>query len=230
MMALIHEKMISVMRDIKAIGKDNQNKMQKFMFRGIDDIYNDLHSILADNGVFTIPRVMSEKSEERTTKNGGLLLYRILEIEYDFFAEDGSFITSRVVGEAMDSGDKACNKAMSIGHKYCFLQAFAIPTKEDKDPDATTHKPMPKKAPQSPKQAVKPAKQEKPPETPPTQEKTQEEKDKALAVREMRDCKNRNPMLFDIVAENLSIKGKKPDNLSLYQCNQFIDEFIQRDK
>jgi len=88
----------------------------------------------------------------------------------------------------------------------------------------------PESAPQAPKQTVKPTKQEKAPETPPKQEKTQEEKDKALAVREMRECKNRNPMLFDIVADNLSIKGKKPDDLSLYQCNQFIDEFLKRDK
>jgi hypothetical protein len=218
-MALIHEKMISVMRAIKAIGKDNQNQMQKFMFRGIDDIYNDLHSILADNGVFTIPRVMSEKSEERTTKNGGLLLYRILEIEYDFFAEDGSFITSRVVGEAMDSGDKACNKAMSVGHKYCFLQAFAIPTKEDKDPDATTHKPMPKKAPQAPKQAPDPVKL------------TEAEKNHDLAVREMRECYRTDKIKFNIVAENLGHKeGFDPKELKLDELQKFIDTFISRPK
>ena len=85
---------------------------------------------------------------------------------------------------------------------------------------------LPEGTPQAPKQAVKPTKQEKTPEAPPKQEKTQEEIDKDLAVREMRSCKNKNPILFDIVADNLSIKGKKPDDLSLYQCNQFIDECV----
>ena len=79
---------------------------------------------------------------------------------------------------------------------------------------------------QAPKQAVKPTKQEKATTAPPAQE----EIDKSLAVREMKECKKKNAILFDIVADNLGIKGKTPAELSLYQCNQFIDEFIQRDK
>ena len=45
---------------------------------------------------------------------------------------------SVLVGEGKDSYDKAINKALSITHKYFFLQMFAIPTEETDDPDAST--------------------------------------------------------------------------------------------
>jgi hypothetical protein len=112
-----------------------------YKFRGIDDVYNALHPLLAENGVFTIPQVLEERSEERTTRGGGALIYRILRIKYIFYAEDGSSVEAIVIGEGMDSGDKASNKGMAVGHKYTLLQAFAIPTEEGGmiDPDKHEH-------------------------------------------------------------------------------------------
>jgi hypothetical protein len=54
-------------------------------------------------------------------------------------AEDGSKHTARTFGEAMDSGDKATNKAMSAAYKYMAFQTFAIPTEGDNDADNHTH-------------------------------------------------------------------------------------------
>ena len=143
MSSLIHEKMIAVMRDIPGIGKHQKNIQQNFQFRGIDTVYNELHCILAKHGIYTVPEVLSENSEERQTKNGGNLIYRILKIKYTFYAEDGSNVSSVVIGEGMDSGDKASNKAMAVAHKYTFLQVFSIPTDEKIDPDYNSHEVMP---------------------------------------------------------------------------------------
>jgi hypothetical protein len=134
----IYSAMINVMRDIESIGKDKVNTMQRFKFRGIDDVYNAIHSVMAKHGVFSVPEILDERSEERQTKSGGNLIYRILKIKYTFYAEDGSSVESVVIGEGMDSGDKASNKAMSVADKYCLLQAFKIPTEETNDPDAET--------------------------------------------------------------------------------------------
>jgi hypothetical protein len=41
----------------------------------------------------------------------------------------------------MDSGDKAFNKAMSVGMKYAMFQTFLIPTM-NVDPDSETHETM----------------------------------------------------------------------------------------
>jgi hypothetical protein len=145
-----------VMADIEAIGKNRRNQQQGFMFRGIDDIYNELHSHLAKHGVFTVPEVLDMVREDRQTKAGGSATCVILKIKYTFFADDGSNVSAIMVGEAVDSGDKASNKAQAIAHKYALLQVFAIPTLEDKDPDADTHDLGPKHWPKKP-QDVKPA-------------------------------------------------------------------------
>jgi hypothetical protein len=39
----------------------------------------------------------------------------------------------------MDSGDKGCNKALAVAHKYALFQTFLIPTEDAVDPDFTTY-------------------------------------------------------------------------------------------
>lgn len=132
----IFEAMAEVMRDVDAIGKNQKNQQQGFKFRGIDDVYNAVHPIFAKHGVFTAPTVLAERAEERQTKSGGNLIYRILTIKYTFFASDGSSFETTVVGEGMDSGDKGANKAMAVAHKYALLQTLCIPTEDMIDPDS----------------------------------------------------------------------------------------------
>ncbi len=45
----------------------------------------------------------------------------------------------KTYGEAMDSGDKSTNKAMSAAYKYAAMQAFCIPTEGDHDTENQTH-------------------------------------------------------------------------------------------
>ena len=131
--------MISIMRDITAIGKDSKNQTQGFSFRGIDAVYNELHNLLAKHGVITLPQAGTPIIEERTNSKGTVLRFVTIPMVYTFIAEDGSFVTCQVLGEGMDSGDKATNKAMAIAHKYALLQTFLIPTAEMKDPDYESH-------------------------------------------------------------------------------------------
>jgi hypothetical protein len=137
-MSMIHDVMIAVMRDVPVIPKDGRNTSQGFRFRGIDAVYNELRSLLAKRGVFTTSRILSEHHEERKTKSGVPMQYRVYQIAYTFHAADGTNIESVVIGEGMDSGDKASNKAMAIAHKYALLQAFMVPTDDMVDPDADT--------------------------------------------------------------------------------------------
>jgi len=136
---LIYEKIPAIMKEIKAIGKDRKNEAQRYSFRGVDDVYNEAHDIFAKHKVFTVPTVIDSHHEERKSKSGGTLIYRIYTIKYTFYAEDGSFIEATVMGEGMDTGDKAGNKAMSVAHKYALLQVLLIPTDEPKDPENESH-------------------------------------------------------------------------------------------
>lgn len=123
------------------IAKDQKNNQGAgYMFRGIDAVYNAVAPLLATHGLCIIPRMLTRLCEERQSKSGGALFYVTVEAEFDFVcAEDGSKATARTFGEAMDSGDKATNKAMSAAYKYACFQTFAIPTEGDNDADAHTH-------------------------------------------------------------------------------------------
>ena len=138
----IYKQICSVMQEINAIGKDRRNQTQNFQYRGIDDVMNELHSVLAKCGVFVVPQVLDEARTTGKTKSGGDMFYTRLKIKFTFYAEDGSFIDSVVIGEAMDTGDKASNKALSVGLKYALLQVFCIPTEDEKDPDAQSPEPQ----------------------------------------------------------------------------------------
>lgn len=143
----IFKKIPAIGLEIEAIAKDRHNRSQDFNFRGIDDFYNMLSPLLAKHGVFTVPKVIKESREIRSSKSGGQLNYAILDMEYNFYSEDGSFITARVIGEGMDSGDKASNKAMAIAHKYALMQVFAVPTEDLSDPDYESHETVQKTIP-----------------------------------------------------------------------------------
>lgn len=134
----IYSLMGKILNDVEAIEKSRRNNEQHYSFRGIDEVYAAIHPILAKYGVFILPRVLEKESSERTTAKGTILRFTELKIAYDFCAPDGSIVTAEVVGEAMDSGDKSANKAMSAGQKYAILQTFCIPTGDTPDADATT--------------------------------------------------------------------------------------------
>jgi len=139
----IYKRIVAIMREIPAIGKDRKNTQQGYQFRGIDDVYNLVHPIMAKHGVFMICEILSDTSSERPAKSGGILITRSARIRYHFVAEDGSSIATEVIGEGMDSGDKAANKALSIGQKYAVLQTFMIPTDDPKDPENDNPEPKP---------------------------------------------------------------------------------------
>jgi len=130
----------------QGISKDRENRQQGFNFRGIDQVYNALAPMLAKHGLVILPRITERTVTERATQRGGVLFYVVVKAEFDFVAvEDGSKHTVVTYGEAMDSGDKATNKAMSIAYKYAAFQTFCIPTEQTAmDPDAEIHQPAPR--------------------------------------------------------------------------------------
>lgn len=142
-MAEIYQAIIGVMSDIGVIGKEKRNTQQGFKYRGVDDVMNALQPVMVHHGLFVVPEIIDQKREERQTKNKGNLIYSVCTVRYTFYAKDGSSVQCVVIGEGMDSGDKATNKAMSIAFKYACFQVFCIPTEEMKeittkmdDPDA----------------------------------------------------------------------------------------------
>lgn len=146
-MAEIYQAIIGVMSDIGVIGKEKKNAQQGFKYRGVDDVMNALQPVMVQHGLFVVPEIIDQKREERQTNRGGNLIYSVCTVRYTFYAKDGSSVQCVVIGEGMDSGDKATNKAMSIAFKYACFQVFCIPTEEMKDPDAEVHTVAPREEP-----------------------------------------------------------------------------------
>jgi hypothetical protein len=124
----------------EGISKGRQNQQQGYSFRGIDDCLNALAPLLSANNLVILPEVLERDVVERQTRQGGALFYVTVKVRYAFVnAEDDSRHDVVTYGEAMDSADKATNKAMSAAYKYAVIQAFCIPTEGDNDADAHTH-------------------------------------------------------------------------------------------
>lgn len=132
----IYSAINQVMADIGAVGKDQKNEAQGYKFRGIDQMYNALHPALVSHGVFCVPRVLTSETTERVSKSGTPSLRVFLEVEHRFYAPDGSFVEVVMVGEGIDTSDKATNKALSAAYKYALMELFCIPTADLIDADS----------------------------------------------------------------------------------------------
>ena len=154
---LVTERLVKIMEEAKAIGKDSKNVSQGFMFRGIDAVMNHLHPIFAKHGVIVLPEVLEDKSEDRQTQKGSNLIYRIAKIKFHFVGADGDEVCATVMGEGMDSGDKAMNKAMAVALKYALTQMLLLPY-DEVDPDGESHEPSTKTTQLKPAEKPAPAK------------------------------------------------------------------------
>jgi len=141
-MTTVYQLIASVSADLaqEGISKARKNDQQGYKFRGIDDVYNALSPIMSKHGLVILPRILNRQITERQSAKGTAIFYVTVEAEFDFVSShDGSKHTVKTFGEAMDTADKATNKAMSAAYKYAAFQTFCIPTEGDNDADATTH-------------------------------------------------------------------------------------------
>ena len=138
----IYDAILGIMEDVGVISKDSKNEKHGYNFRGIDAVMNALQPALIKRRVIVIPNVIEHRRDERVTGSGNTMIYSTIKIRYAFVsAEDGSGLSAVVIGEGMDTGDKASNKAMSVAFKYACFQVLCIPTEEMVDPDADTPEP-----------------------------------------------------------------------------------------
>lgn len=137
----IYEALAKVMGEVGVVGKSRKNTQQNYAFRGIDDVVSACQDVLVKHGVVVAPRVIEHQREVLATKSGGSMASVRLLVEHTFFAADGSSVVATTLGEAMDAGDKASNKAMSAALKYALTESLLIPTYEV-DRDTEEHSPQ----------------------------------------------------------------------------------------
>lgn len=134
----VFERVLAILDELPAIGKDQRNQQQGFMFRGHDDILNALNPLLAKHGVFVVPDVIERIVAQRQTQRGGVMYEVNLHVAFRFYGVDGDHVEASTWGEGTDTGDKATNKAMTMAFKNVLNQTFAISSAEFKDADGET--------------------------------------------------------------------------------------------
>lgn len=137
--------MSAVMGDMDNVGKTGVNREQGYKFRSIEDVLTAAHTALVKHGVFFLPKVLDRIPEERETKGNRPMNVIHLEIEYTFYAADGSSVSSVVWGEGSDMADKSTNKAMSQALKYNLVQALCISAGDMPDSDASAEEAGPRR-------------------------------------------------------------------------------------
>lgn len=133
---------------------NSTNAAFKFKFRGIDDMYNVISSLLVKHKIVIIPHLERAQCTKHTTKKGDITFKTHVIMRYSLFScVDGSYIESCVIGESNDTTDKSGAKALSVAQKYMFIQTFSIPTASSpsdeqnssrqwgQQPDHQNHKP-----------------------------------------------------------------------------------------
>ena len=135
----ISQSLSEIMKAVGAIAKKDKNTSQGFNFRGIDSVVNAVSPALQKHGVIVVPRVDDYQYETvEIGRNRTAMGHVKVKVTYAFIGQAGDAISATVVGEAMDSGDKATAKAMSVAFRTALLQALCLPTDEP-DPDATSY-------------------------------------------------------------------------------------------
>lgn len=138
----------NIMAEISPIkkGKTAPAAAGGFSFRGIDDVFNALHSLFAQNSVFVTTKVLRIEQEDRAN-----MVFTHLTLEVSLNALDGSSISTQSVGIGSDRLDKSASKAISQAIKHALCDMFLIPTQEDTEQEIAQYaqpreyaKPMPK--------------------------------------------------------------------------------------
>ncbi len=126
----IHAAISRIMADVGGVAKGRRNDAQGYKFRGIADVTLACQPIMAAHQVHIVPhRVVADTLYERETKSKGFQAHVRQRIEFRFYHADGSFVSCETTGEAMDTGDKASNKALAAAKPETYVPPVRTPPK-----------------------------------------------------------------------------------------------------
>lgn len=113
-----------------------------YKFLAVDDVLAAIRPLLVENGIVVVPNLADKgfhyntaqlKDNERVARES---IQAWVEYSFEFIStEDGSSVFTRVIGEGIDTQDKAIRKATTSAWKIALIQTFALITGEP-DPDS----------------------------------------------------------------------------------------------
>lgn len=139
----LHRKLTEVMAAIDWQPKTGRNTAQGYNFVSVERIKDSVRGPLAKQHVMVYTSIKSVERSEFVTKSLTTMFHVTVQGEVTFAdADSGEMFTVEAAGEAMDSGDKALNKAQTALVKYALINTFLIPTGDDPDAETPESKPI----------------------------------------------------------------------------------------
>lgn len=151
--AKLFEKMRLIMADIGAVKKTGKHPTQGYAFVESDNIVASVRDAMVAHKIVFMASVLDCQLNETVveTKSGGQRVdtRAIVRMEMTLLdCETGCVMTAQMVNMAVDTSDKAVNKAITAAKKYWLLTTFMMSTKED-DSDRDSGERTVKNAPKS---------------------------------------------------------------------------------
>jgi hypothetical protein len=131
-MTQILELLPKLMQQVGPILKEQENKQQKYRFRGVEQVLQRLQPQLIQLGMsLSVAATEHSAAQYDSTDSSGKprkVHVAAVTLAVTITAPDGSSVTNSAAGEGMDhGGDKATSKAMSMAFKYAMFFGLCIP-------------------------------------------------------------------------------------------------------
>lgn len=138
---------IAVKKQVRQLGKDEENKFARFKYVSVDKFYEVIGQLMANAGLFVVTDEMSIATEKRETQTeqGQVKASVWITATYELFlfhesgAEYGPIHRTIMV---QATGPQAFGSGMSYVEKYFLRSLFKVPTGED-DADAAPQEGVP---------------------------------------------------------------------------------------
>lgn len=155
----LYQRLLAITDEIGKIEKTGRNSMQNYAFIEQARVLAELRPLLKKHGVVILPETPGRSIERYEVVRGngkpGVDVHVTVSSRYTVLnadKPDEKFTAEWDAGEALDSSDKASNKAVTASHKTYLMKLFNISDQDD--PDAS-HIDAPSRGQQAPPESPK---------------------------------------------------------------------------
>jgi hypothetical protein len=141
----LYQKLLKITEEVGMIKKSGTNLQQNYKFIESAMVVAEVRVQLAKYGVMIIPETVERNIERneviRANGKTGVDFHVTVKSAYTIINADNPeerTIVDWDGGEAIDSSDKASNKAITASHKSFLMKLFNISDKDDPDTDSPT--------------------------------------------------------------------------------------------
>lgn len=133
----VFQALAAVAAELGGIDKSERNTEQNFNFRSIDAIAGAVRPLFGKHGLSVVPHIESVEYSDVESRRGTKGYRCVAWVNYTICHADGSSVEVRMVGEAVDFGDKSTSKAIQMAYKYMLTELCMVGA-GDRDPDSQT--------------------------------------------------------------------------------------------